>query len=245
MSERQTPQLLYGLGALAVALAIGLVAISISLKDIRSAGDQVAVTGSAKRTIRSDFAVWRSSIATQSADLAEASAQLSRNGTRVRAFFREQGIADSLVIVRPIETYGIPEIVGEGRETGRILAYRLTQTYEVRSPDVDGITKLTQQASSLIAQGIPLGSQPPEYLYTKLADIRVQLLEEATADAKLRAEAIARSTGADVGTVREARMGVFQITPRYSTEVSDYGVNDVTSIEKDVQAVVRVTFALR
>ena len=85
----------------------------------------------------------------------------------------------------------------------------------------------------------------PEYSYTKLAEIRIALLEDATKDAKQRAEAIAKSTGVQVGAVRDARMGVFQITPRFSTEISDYGVNDVSSIEKDVTAVVRATFQLR
>jgi hypothetical protein len=88
-------------------------------------------------------------------------------------------------------------------------------------------------------------TQAPEFLFTRLADLRIALLEEATRDAKQRAEAITRSTGGRVGAVREARMGVFQITPRYSTEVSDYGVYDLTSVDKDVTAVVRVTFTVR
>ena len=75
--------------------------------------------------------------------------------------------------------------------------------------------------------------------------MRAGLLEDATRDAKQRAEAIAKSSGATVGAVRDARMGVFQITPRFSTEISDYGVNDVSSIDKDVTAVVRATFQLR
>ncbi|MGH8472743.1 MAG: SIMPL domain-containing protein, partial [Gammaproteobacteria bacterium] len=92
---------------------------------------------------------------------------------------------------------------------------------------------------------VALSSQPPEYLYTKLADLRVALIEDATRDAKARAEAIAKSTGSSVGTVRQARIGVFQITPRFSTEISDYGMNDVSAVEKEVTAVVHVTFALR
>ena len=147
--------------------------------------------------------------------------------------------------VKAVEMQPVNETTGEGRETGRILAYRLSQSFEVRSADVDMITRLSQRASELMAQGVPLAAQPPEYLFTKLADLRISLLEDATKDAKLRAEAITRSTGGSVGAVREARMGVFQITPRFSTEVSDYGVYDLTSVEKDVTAVVRVTFGVK
>jgi hypothetical protein len=136
-------------------------------------------------------------------------------------------------------------MTNEGRETGRILASRVSQTFEVRSPDVDGITRVSGRASALISEGVPLQSQSPEYLYTQLNEIRTAMLEEATRDARQRAEAILRSTGAEIGAVRDARMGVFQVTPRYSTEISDYGINDVTSIDKDVTAVVRVTFTIR
>ena len=56
---------------------------------------------------------------------------------------------------------------------------------------------------------------------------------------------IAKAAGSKVGNVRSANTGVVQITPRFSTEVSDYGMNDVTTIEKDITTVVKVTFALQ
>lgn len=244
MEDRKTA-FLYGFVALALGLALGLFSISRSLKDIRRGNEEVVVTGSARRPIRSDFIVWRLTVSTQSASLSGASTELTRSAERVRAFLRAEGVSDSLITTKPVEAYGIPEMTSEGRETGRILATRVSQTFEIRSPDVDGITRVSQRASSLITEGVPLQLQSPEYLYTQLNEIRTGLLEEATRDARQRAEAIARSTGAEIGAVRDARMGVFQVTPRFSTEVSDYGINDVTSIDKDVTAVVRVTFSIR
>lgn len=244
MDDRRS-QHLYGFGALALGLLLGLVAVSSSLKDIRRGNEEVAVTGSARRPIRSDFVVWRLTISMQSPSLATASQDLSRGTARVRQFLSAEGIPDSLVTTRPVEAVGIPELTDEGRETGRILTNRATQTFEVRSPDVDGITRSSQRVGSLIAEGVPVQVQAPEYIYTKLAEIRTVLLEEATKDARARAEAIVRSTGSQIGAVREARMGVFQITPRFSTEIADYGINDVTAIDKDVTAVVRVTFTIR
>ena len=244
MDDRKSA-FLYGLVALALGLALGLFSISRSLKDIRRGNEEVVVTGSARRPIRSDFIVWRATLSTQALSLSSASTELNRSAERVRAFLRTEGVADSQLTVKPVEAYGIPETTSEGRETGRILASRVSQTFEIRSPDVDGITRVSQRASSLINEGVPLQSQPPEYLYTRLNEIRTSLLEEATTDARQRAEAIVRSTGGSIGAVRDARMGVFQVTPRFSTEVSDYGINDVTSIDKDVTAVVRVTFSLR
>lgn len=230
---------------MALAVVIGSIAIASALKDIRRGDDAVTVTGSAKKEIRSDFAVWRATVSTQSASLTAASQELQRQAAQLRTFFKAQQVADTVVSEKPVETSPVNEVLGDGRETGRVVGYRLSRTFELRSADVDGLTKLSQRAGDLISEGVPLVTQPPEYLFTKLATLRIALLEEATKDAKLRAEAITRSTGGRVGAVREARMGVFQITPRFSTEVSDYGVNDVTAIEKDVTAVVRVTFAVR
>ena len=244
MEDRKT-QHLYGLAALALGITIGLMAISSSLKDIRKGSEEVAVTGSARRAIRSDFVVWRLTVSVQSPALAAASGELGRGTARVLQFLAAEHIADSAITTKPVEAAGVPEVTPEGRETGRIMASRVSQTFEVRSADVDGITRTSQRIGTLITEGIPVQPQAPEYLYTKLADIRTTLLEDATKDARQRAEAIVRSTGAKIGAVRDAKMGVFQITPRYSTEVADYGINDVSSIDKDVTAVVRVTFAIR
>ncbi|HMN08545.1 MAG TPA: SIMPL domain-containing protein [Gemmatimonadaceae bacterium] len=245
MSTDGKSQFVYGLGAIGLGIFLGLVFVSGALRDIRRGNEEVTVTGSAKRAIRSDFIVWRVSVSVQSPSLTSASEQLTRGTARLQEFLRREGVPDSLVTVKPAEAFGIPETLANGRETGRIIATRLSQSFEVRSHEVDAITRVSQRATALIAEGIPLQPSAPEYLYTKLSEIRTLLLEEATRDARQRAEAIAKSTGAEVGAVRDARMGVFQITPRYSTEVSDYGISDVSAVEKDVTAVVRATFQLR
>lgn len=235
--------LLRGLVALALAIALAGGLTAWAVRGLRRAGDEVSVTGSAKRPVRADFAVWRANIAVQAATPQEGIAQVREATARVQAWLRERGVADTGVTVRPVESYPIPLVI-DGRETGRLAGYRVSQTIEARSVDVDRMTRLASEAGTLLAEGVPMQAQPPEYLYTKLADIRATLLAEATKDARARAEAIAGSTNNTVGPVRSARMGVFQITPRNSTEISDYGMNDVTAVEKDVTAVVRVSFSV-
>lgn len=244
MDSRPSP-LVAGLGLIALALVISAFFLGRGIGDVRRASDQVTVTGSARRPIRSDFVIWRASVSAQEPALATASQTLRKSDQRVRAFLTQAGVPDSIVRWTPVETSAIPEVVGDGKETGRIVGYKLTETFELRSADVAGITQLSQRASDLMAEGIPLVASPPEYLYTRLAEIRIALLADATTDARLRAERIAASAGGRVGPVRDVRMGVFQITPRYSTEVSDSGINDTSSIDKDVTAVVRVTFGVR
>ncbi|HEX5521011.1 MAG TPA: SIMPL domain-containing protein [Longimicrobiaceae bacterium] len=243
MSDR-FPQLFWGLIALSLALVLGSLAGASALRDFHRT-DEIQATGSARRPVRSDYIVWRGQVTVQGPTLADAYDQWRRHTNRVRGYLAEHGVADSTVTFRAVETYAIPETLENGRETGRVLGYRLGQMFEVRSSDVEGIARVAEQSSELIREGVPLMAFSPEYLFTGLADIRTELLAEATKDASDRAAAIAESAGGKIGTVRSARMGVFQITPRYSTEVSDYGINDTSSLEKDVTAVVRVTFSVK
>jgi len=103
---------------------------------------------------------------------------------------------------------------------------------------------LEEKATELINQGILIESMPPEYYYTQLGGLKIEMLAEAAKDAKTRAEQIANSTGSRIGSVRTARMGVLQITPAGSNDVSDSGMNDTTSIDKDITAVVNIGFAV-
>jgi hypothetical protein len=109
--------------------------------------------------------------------------------------------------------------------------------------------KLTQeianQSTSLIQNGVEIASQPPQYYYTKLNDLKLVMLGEATKDAKARAEMIAKNSGSQVGTLKSAQQGVFQITSTNSTDVSDYGEYDLSSIVKTIKAVVTVDFFVK
>ncbi|MEN9234370.1 MAG: SIMPL domain-containing protein, partial [Gloeomargarita sp. DG02_1_bins_92] len=125
-----------------------------------------------------------------------------------------------------------------------ILAYRLTQRVKISSSDVDKIAALVNRANDLINEGIPMIADAPQYLYTDLAKLRVEMVAEAVQDAQKRAQSIAKATGSRIGRVRNVDTGVFQITSRFSTDVSDYGIYDTSSKEKDITAVVSVSFGL-
>ena len=71
------------------------------------------------------------------------------------------------------------------------------------------------------------------------------MLTKASENARQRAESMVKATGNKIGFMRSAKMGVFQITPANSTEISDYGVNDITSLDKKVTAVVSASFSIR
>lgn len=234
--------------ALAVALVLSSIIGAWAFTRVKNRDQSVVVTGSARKRIKSDLVIWRASVSDQSAQLSDTYKALSASVPRVKAYLISKGIPENQITISSITT---KKLQAKGRNDeegdasgGRVTGYMLSQELEVRSTDVDKITKVSREVTELINQGILLESKPPEYHYTKLGDLKIEMLAEAAKDAKARAQQIAASTGSKAGSIRSAKMGVLQITPADSSEVSDSGMNDITSLEKDITAVVNVSFGV-
>jgi len=230
------------------ALALGLIISSLILgwayKGTKKGDEAITVTGSAKRRISSDLVVWSAGVSVQAPQLSDSYKQLSDNIPRIKQYLLSKGIPEDQMTVSSITTTTNKGRDSDGNETSEITGYTLSQQIEVRSTDVAKISQVAREATELINQGILIESSAPRYYYTKIGDLKVEMLGEAAKDAKERAEKIASSTGNSIGAVRSAKMGVLQITAADSTDVSDYGVYDTSTIEKDMTAVVNVSFAV-
>jgi len=242
--EQRNTHIFLGMIGLAVALIICSLIVADAARDVKKANDTISVTGSAKRPITSDFAVWRGAVTARKPTMQAAYQVIKQHAERLEEYFKTNGIPDTAVSFDPISSWAIEERDEQNRETGRIVAYNVRQNFEVRSADVKMIDDLSKQASELMGEGINLESYSPEYLVTYLSELRSEMLAEASADAHRRALSMAESVGSKVGALRNARMGVFQITARNSTDISDYGMYDTRALEKDITAVVRLTFAI-
>lgn len=205
----------------------------------------ISVTGSAEKKIVSDSISWRLYFSRRDAVMTEAYRQLAENLNQVREYLLAKGILESEIWVAPVQTEILYHKNDKGMDTNMIEAYRLSQEVEVRSGEVEKVALVSRESTELIPLGVELISRSPEYFYTRLGELKVEMLREASKDAKRRAEEIASSSGNRISVVRSAKMGVFQITPVNSYEVSDWGTNDTSSYEKKVTAVVKADFAIR
>jgi hypothetical protein len=230
------------------ALAVGLVVSSAILgwaySSSKKGDDAITVTGSAKRRITSDLVVWSAGVSRQSPQLSDAYKALSDDIPRIKQYLLSKGIPEDQMTVTSISSVTLKGKDSDGNETNEITGYSLSQSIQVRSADVQKISQVAREATELINQGILIESAAPQYYYTKIGDLKIEMLGEAAKDAKERASRIAQSTGDSIGSVRSAKMGVLQITAADSTDVSDYGVFDTTTIDKDMTAVVNVSFAV-
>jgi len=234
---------------LGVCIAVATIVSSIILsqgflKVTKFVKEQITVTGSAQKNIKSDYIVWRGAFSIRQADLKSTYQKLNEDLLKVKKYLIDKGVNEKEIIISQIVTNKVYKKNEKGNDTNEIQWYVLSQTVELRSSDVDKVDKISRECTELINENIEFESQAPEYFYTKLDELKIEMLAKATENAKARAENMVKATGNKIGSIRSAKMGVFQITPVNSTEVSDWGYNDTSSLEKKVNAVVTAEFAI-
>ena len=207
------------------------------------AQDTIVVTGLGEKEFTSDLIVWRDWIVQQSPSAEAGYAQLESAKRKVQEFIRSKGIADSSVVFQFVNVNRTTEpIYANGQYIGqRNTGYELRQEFTVESKDIARVETVSREISSLIAQGVQIESWQPEYYYTKLADVKMDLIAKATEDANLRARTIAKKAGSRLKKLRTARMGVFQITSPNSNEAFTAGGTFNTSSKNKIA---RITMRL-
>jgi hypothetical protein len=229
---------------LVMAVAVGGYAFYLA----KGLDNTVSVTGSAERTVTSDIVKWNANFSrnVSESQVKEGYQQMKKDLDVINSYLKESGVAENQITVRPAylnPMYDYDKFSGSSKMTG----YQIQQSIIIESVgEIKKITTLSQEAPAVLAgKGLLFSTQNLEYYYSKFADLKVEMLTDATKNATERARRIAESTGVKLGSLQSASMGVFQVTALNSQEVSDYGFFDSSSIEKKVTAVVRAAFSLK
>ena len=244
-----------------VMLGLGLIGgaylFSRAYHDAHVPDRSIDVSGSAEQLVSSDTAKWSLSISRQSdaLGLKDAASGLAADSKAVTAYLLANGLKKEEITLQPPSI--TPVCDGQGSISydrsgtaycgaGRLIGYSLQQPMVVESSNVDTVTSLAQSAfPALAGQGIVMTSAGIEYYVHDLNAIKMKLLAEATKNAQDRAAQILTGTGASIGELRSASVGVFQVTAVNSTEISDYGAYDTAAVQKKVTSIVRASFALK
>jgi len=240
-------RILYAAIAIGLSLIIAFWIAGGAFKYKSKSTETIVVTGLAEKDFVSDLIVWNGSYSRKAMDLKSAYAGVKVDESAIRQYLKGKGIGDnemvfsSVVINKEFDTRSDEN----GRQLGQQFSgYNLTQTVKVESKNVDKIDKIAREVTELIELGIEFNSQPPLFYNTKLADVKMDLLARASADAKLRAEAIAKNSGSSLGKLRKASMGVFQITGKNSNEDYSYGGSfNTSSRNKTGSITIKMEFA--
>jgi hypothetical protein len=206
----------------------------------------ITVTGSSHANVHSDLVVWTGKLTVDDPTLSGAYATFKNDSEKVEHFLEERGQKKfSLAPVHVKDLTRREKNGAEGEGVPERVGYQLSQTIQITSSDVEGVPKLAADGLGLMEQGVVLETEDIQFIYTKAGETKVQMMAEATEDARRRADEIATRGGRTVRELRSARMGVVQINPLYSTDTSSEGNNDTSSLEKTITATVTAEFTLR
>lgn len=237
--------LLMPFGILSIAFIICSIIVVNAWKSNYHSNQTITVTGSAKKEIVSDLGILRGTISVESSTAGNAYKEIQRQKPILISYLVSKGFPENEIEFFTMNSYPVYEISSSGYQTGVIRAYVYNQRLQVKSDDVNKIKNVSLDIPSLIEKGVNFSVEMPEYHYSKIADIKIDIQAEAARDAMNRALKIANATNRELGAMRSARMGVIQITPRLSNQISDYGINDLSSIEKEITAVVTASFEIK
>lgn len=219
-------------------LATGIVAGRLSR-------DVISVTGSYSQDVISDKGKLEFTINAKEINRARAYAKLNQQIPTVKEYLLKQGFNKEDIDVEPVSGYEMYKISPSGSSTNQVEAYNASQHITVKSNNVNKIKDVSTDITNLADKGVEISNTYTSYYYSKLSDLKVEMLEKASKNAKQRATAMLKATHNRVGKIQSVQMGVFQITPADSTEVSDYGISDTTSIKKTITSVTNVTFRVK
>jgi hypothetical protein len=171
-----------------------------------------------EREVEADLALWPLQIVTAHNDLASAQAEMDRRVARTLAFLSENDLTQDQVAIQSFKvTDAQANQYGGGPTPNRFI---ITQTLMVRSEEPRVVQAASQRVGELVQAGVVLtsgqeyGPGGPTFLFTRLNDLKPEMLAQATARARDAAEEFASASGSRVGKIRRANQGVFQILPR-------------------------------
>lgn len=229
---------------LALGMALAGALVGSGFKAGRSADRFVTVKGMSEREVVADLALWPLQLVAASNDLATAEEKMAEMVDLTRRFLQNNEISDDQVT---IQSFKVTDAQANPYQ-GAIPANRfiITETLLVRSEEPDLLQAASQQVAQLVDAGVVLtsgqeyGPGGPTYLFTRLNDLKPEMLAEATSRALDAAREFASASQSEVGKIRQANQGVFQILPRDPAP----GQQESNQLYKIVRVVTTVEYLL-
>ncbi|MBQ1936332.1 MAG: SIMPL domain-containing protein [Bacteroidales bacterium] len=220
----------------ALAIMVGLIVIGVmipkAVNDFRSFERTVDVKGLCEREVKSDKVIWPVVYKVMANDIQEIYSQIDRNNALIVAFLQKGGITEEEISV------SIPQIsdkfANEYGSNDRTFRYISTNVITVCTEKVDEVLDLMSKQSLLLKKGIVTSGErwenPVEFKYEGLNDIKPEMIEEATRNAREAAEKFAKDSDSSLGKIKTANQGTFTISDRDSNTPHIKKVRVVTSV---------------
>ncbi|MDG1729670.1 MAG: SIMPL domain-containing protein [Algibacter sp.] len=242
--KKNLSAIIFGITIISASLILGNAIINRNKK-----AGTISVTGLGKTNFTSDLIVWEASFSQVNRDLKEAYADLKKDKETISEYLKSKGLSDDVIVFTAVTTSKNMKqnYSSDGKYLGQeFTGFTLNQTVQINSKEVEKVEKISREVTELLNKGIQLYSMSPRYYYTKLEDLKIEMISRSTDNARLRAESISENSGASLGELIIANMGIFQITGQNSNE--DYswgGAYNTTSKEKTASITMKLTYAVK
>ncbi|MBL1320137.1 MAG: SIMPL domain-containing protein [Methylophaga sp.] len=223
----------------ALGLAVAGYFVGQTLYNAKVAINTAEAKGLAERRVTADHVDWVLTFkvtGTSRSELPKLYKQAEQQQQIIVKLLKENGFSDSEIDVGVLD-YNVYEY-RDNQQRVVDEEHGLNGVITVSTDQVNKIKQARTNVSKLLAQGIDIKNNSPSYRFTKLNEIKPDMLREATKNARLAANEFASNAGVKVGGIRSARQGSFYV--RDAGE--EYG--DTNKIEKDVRVVTTITFYL-
>jgi hypothetical protein len=237
----------FGIILICITVIIAATIGADAIKNRNQSAEIINVTGLGKRDFKSDLIVWSGSFTRKNTDLKLAYSELKNDREKIRQYLLDKKVNENEILFSSVDINKEFDSYYDknGNHHSTFTGYRLTQRIELESNEVEKIESISREITELINQGVEFYSYNPQYYYTKLSELKIEMIAAATADARLRAEKIAENAGASLGHLKNAQMGIFQIIGQNSNE--DYswgGTFNTTSKMKTATITMRLQFGI-
>lgn len=232
------PAAVFG-GLLALGVIGGGALVGQGVIHARAGDRTVTVRGLSERDVKADLAVLPLRFTASGDVLSEVQSRIDGDLGRVRQFLAAQGYPADAVDLGRLEVADTLSREYASQTGGP--RFILAQTVVIRTNDVARVEATTRTLNDLVRQGVVLQDfRGPSYVFTKLNDVRPQMIAEATAAARKGAEQFAKDSGTPLGPIRQATQGSFEILPRDGD-----GFEEASSVNKKLRVVTTITYGLK
>ena len=228
---------LVGLGVAAGGYFIGT-----GYYDAHMGNRVVSVKGLSERNVTADLAFWPIRFVATGNDLTEVQGKIRADAQAIRAFLGKYGFEDAGIELQSLQ---VTDVAAQPYRSGPIdNRFIISQLLMLRSEEVEKVAEAARSASELVEAGVILssdmGPSQPIYLFKSLAELKPEMLDEATARAREAAQSFAEDSDSKLGGIKRANQGVFQILARDQAP----GISESSQIAKRVRVVSSIDYFL-
>lgn len=219
-----------------ICIMLGLMVLGlmmpVAVKVLHNSNRSVYVKGLCEREVKADQVIWPITYKVMSNDNQTLYKEIARQREEVMAFLLRNGIsAEEVSVANPSIS---DKFANEYGDNNRAYRYIATSVVTVCSSQVDLVRALMAKQSELLTKNVLIvdnnWENPVEFTYEGLNDIKPEMIEEATRNAREAAEKFAKDSGSRIGKIREASQGTFSISDRDRNTPYIKKVRVVTSV---------------